>query len=114
MENEETPEDVFKTKLKDDITWLNLVCPNPPTAENVEPTAQTLGILKSVNPFIKGLTHKDIIKLALVGYIASCARKSDESRFQEISPYAYFHLAQFWADADNEKEYGEFIKRITG
>ena len=104
----------YKEKLLEDIRWLQLSCPKMPEAKDVESTAQTLGILKALNPFLKNLTRKDIIKASLIGFIASNARKVDDKRFQEISPYAYLHLAHYWTDPDDDEEYGEFVKRISG
>ena len=114
MSDQPTSEEEFKEKMKEDIRWLQLACPKSPAAEDIEPQSQTLGIMMAVNPFLKNLTHRDIIKLSMVGYIASHARKVDEERFQQVSPYAYFHLAHYWTEPEDEEGYGEFVKRISG
>lgn len=112
--SKQNDEEDFKEKLKEDLRWLQLACPKSPGAADIEAATQCLAILKSINPFIKNFTKKDLIKLSFVGYIASQARKVDEKRFQEISPFAYFQLAHYWTEPDNDQEYGEFIKRIIG
>jgi len=102
-------------EMKEDLRWLSLVCPEIPKMENIEIAAQTLGILQTVNPFLKSIERSDIMLLSLVGYIASKARQADQERFNQVSPYTYFHLAYAWRGTDEDGEkYPDFIKRISG
>lgn len=102
-------------QMKEDLRWLSLVCPEVPKLEDIEISAQTLGILQTVNPFLKNIERSDIMLLALVGYIASKARQADQERFNQVSPYTYCHLAYAWRGTDEDgKKYPDFIKRISG
>lgn len=112
-EESQNPETEFKKKLADELRWLQMVCPEPPNIEVIESTCQSFGILKAVNPFLRKYEKNDIIKISLIGHIASKAREVDENRFQEISPYAYFHLAHYFVEPEDDgQEYAKFVKKM--
>jgi hypothetical protein len=103
----------FEQKLKDDIGWLMLICPERPTIEQLEPAAQALGIANSLkkNPIYD---QKDIMKLAMAGCLGAKARQVDEKRFQETLPYAFVHLANFMIDPkDDGQNYQKLIKKMS-
>jgi len=105
----------YVAKMKDDLRWLSLVCPQVPDPKEIEIAAQTLGLLQAINPFLKSMQKGDIMLLSIVGYIASKARQADQVRFNQVSPYTYLHLAYAWRGAkDDEGEYASFVRRISG
>ena len=107
--------EAYVEKMKEDLRWLSLVCPQVPDPKDLEIAAQSLGLLQAVNPFLKGMEKSDIMLLSLVGYIASKAIQADQVRFNEVSPYTYLHLAYAWrGDKDDENEYAKFVRRISG
>ena len=111
----EKQQEEYVAKMKEDLRWLSLVCPQVPDPKEIEIAAQTLGLLQAVNPFLKNMIKGDIMLLSLVGYIASKARQADQVRFNQVSPYTYLHLAYAWrGDKNDEEEYAKFIKRISG
>lgn len=111
----------FEDKIKEDLGWLMVLCPTlPPKSEteHIEPAAQALSILQSLNMFKilnrEPLTSQEMLKLAVAGWIAMKARKVDEQRFHQVLPQSFIHLANFLVDAnDNGDNYQKLIQKIS-
>lgn len=105
-------------KYKDDILWIiKCMNNNAPDVKFLEPTIQSLSLLYATKN-IPSLEHKDIIKMALSGFIAMRARMVDGVRFSEIHPFLYYQASQYLMKKDynigedNEQEFQEFIEKI--
>lgn len=100
------------SKLESDVEWIMERCPKLNSLSILEPTAQALAIMFAINnsaPF----TEKEIAKLSLVGLIATHMRKLDEQKFNELSPFAYLQVANYFLDPDdNGTGYKDLIAKI--
>jgi len=103
----------YQEKLKSDIQWLMLVCPEKPAVDYIEPAAQAIGIIQSFSRNPK-FDQKEIMKLSMAGWIGMKARKADEKRFQETDPYSFIHLANHLVDPnDNGDNYEKLITKLS-
>lgn len=112
-----TEEDKLKEKLKEDIKWLMILCPALPPVAELEPGAQTLGVFQSLKrgSEASALTQIEVIKLALAGWIATKARKTDEKRFQEVLPESFIHISNFLVDRnDDGSNYRKLLEKAIG
>ncbi len=105
----------FEEQLKDDIGWLMVLCPEMPPLEQIEPGAQALGIAQSMRK--EGATlfdQKEILKLAIAGWLGMKARQVDEPRFQKTLPFAFIHIANHLVDPkDNGENYQKLIRKLS-
>jgi hypothetical protein len=101
-------------QLKNDITWLMSLFQQAPAQADIEVAAQAIGIWKSINPNLSSLERKDIVKIAITGWLASLARKQDKERLDQLNPFAFYHVAHFIADNDDTgEEYKKFIGKVV-
>ena len=90
--------------IEQDVTWVMERCPKLNSLAVLEPSAQALAIMMSLSKDSENLpfNEKEIAKLSLVGIIAMHCRQLDEAKFQEISPYAYIQVANYYLDQDDD------------
>lgn len=93
----------FEEKLKNDIEWIMSIYTDMPAMDLIEPAAQSLGIMQSLSK-TPIFDQKEIIKISISGWLGAKARKVDEKRFQDTSPYAFLHVANHLVDRDDNGE----------
>jgi hypothetical protein len=97
------------SNIEDDVKWLMENCPKLNSLAVLEPTAQTLGLI-SVIKNKQIFNDEEYAKLSFMGLLASYIRKIDPKRFQEIHPFSYLQVVNFYLD---EKDDGTKFKILV-
>ena len=100
--------------LQEDVEWLCSVCKKPDKLSYLEPTAHAFSIffaLKNDNTYEK----IELMKLSMVGILATMAKMNNEEKFHTIHPQAFLQLANMFIDEeDNGERYNQLISKLTG
>jgi hypothetical protein len=98
-------------QLQKDIEWIYSICKCPEDLKILEPTAQTIGIINSLKNI--EYSFEEIMKLSLMGILATQCRMTDEKRFNEIHPTAFLQVANAMLDPDdNGNNYSKLVEKI--
>jgi hypothetical protein len=97
----------------ENLKWLYSLVTEMPDVAFVEPVVQSFALLNNKLSF----TNDELVIIGVSGLLATKARLVDEKRFQEITPYEYFHHSyvlykRFKKEEPLSSEFMAFIDKI--